>query len=87
MGCQVPEPFQTAILGAFQRRSETLEALIPQLYVKGLSDRDISDTFKQVLEDEGGFFGAMSVSVGLLPCPDARLAVEDAPPHPGVFRT
>jgi len=48
-----PEPFQTAILGAFQRRSETLEALIPQLYVKGLSDRDISDTFKQVLEDEG----------------------------------
>jgi putative transposase len=48
-----PEPFQTVILGAFQRRSETLEALIPQLYVKGLSDRDISDTFKQVLEDEG----------------------------------
>ena len=48
-----PEPFQTAILGAFQRRSETLEALIPQLYVKGLSVRDISDAFKQVLEDEG----------------------------------
>jgi len=47
------EPFQTAILGAYQRRSETLEALIPQLYVKGLSVRDISDTFKQVLEDEG----------------------------------
>ena len=35
----------------------------------------------------GGFFSAMSVSMGLLPCPDARLAVEDAPPHPGVFRT
>jgi putative transposase len=48
-----PEPFQTAILGAFQRRSEVLEALIPQLYVKGLSVRDISDTFQQVLEDEG----------------------------------
>ena len=48
-----PEPFQTAILGAFQRRSETLEALIPQLYVKGLSVRDISDTFKAVLQDEG----------------------------------
>jgi len=48
-----PEPFQTAVLGAFQRRSETLEALIPRLYVKGLSVRDISDTFKQVLEDEG----------------------------------
>jgi len=48
-----PEPFQTAILGAFQRRSETLEALIPQLYVKGLSVRDISDTLQTVLEDEG----------------------------------
>jgi putative transposase len=47
------EPFQTAVLGAFQRRSETLEALIPQLYVKGLSVRDVSDTFQQVLEDEG----------------------------------
>jgi transposase-like protein len=48
-----PEPFQTAVLGAYQRRSEVLEALIPQLYVKGLSVRDISDTFKQVLADEG----------------------------------
>ena len=48
-----PEPFQTAVLGAYQRRSETLEALIPCLYVKGLSVRDVSDTFKQVLEDEG----------------------------------
>ena len=48
-----PEPFQTVVLGAYQRRSEVLEALIPQLYVKGLSVRDISDTFKQVLEDEG----------------------------------
>jgi transposase-like protein len=48
-----PEPFQTVVLGAYQRRSETLEALIPQLYVKGLSVRDISDTFQQVLQDEG----------------------------------
>jgi transposase-like protein len=48
-----PEPFQTVILDAFQRRSQTLEALIPQLYVKGLSVRDISDTFGQVLRDEG----------------------------------
>lgn len=48
-----PEPFQTAILEAFQRRSQTLEALIPLLYVKGLSVRDISDTFGQVLQDEG----------------------------------
>jgi len=48
-----PEPFQTAILGAYQRRSETLEAMIPCMYVKGLSVRDISATFQEVLEDEG----------------------------------
>ena len=56
-----PEPFQTAILDAYRRRSETLEAFglpprspsLPTLFVKGLSVRDISDTFKQVFEDEG----------------------------------
>lgn len=47
------EPFQTAILGAYRRRSETLDAMIPTLFVKGLSVRDVSDTFKQVFEDEG----------------------------------
>jgi len=47
------EPFQTAILSAYRRRSETLEAMIPALFVKGLSVRDVSDTFKQVFEDEG----------------------------------
>jgi transposase-like protein len=48
-----PEPFQTAILGAYQRRSQTLEALIPLLYVKGLSVRDISDTVGRVFQEEG----------------------------------
>ena len=47
------EPFQTRILDAYRRRSETLEALIPQLYVKGLSTRDVSDTFAAVFEDAG----------------------------------
>jgi transposase-like protein len=47
------EPFQTRILAAYRRRSETLEALIPQLYVKGLSVRDVSDTFAAVFEDAG----------------------------------
>ncbi len=47
------DPFQTAILDAYRRRSETLDAMMPTLFVKGLSVRDISDTFKQVFEDEG----------------------------------
>ena len=50
---QSNHPFQTAVLGAFQRRSEVFDALIPALYIKGLSDRDVSDTFKQVMQDEG----------------------------------
>lgn len=47
------EPFQTVILDAWRRRSETLDAMIPALFVKGLSVRDVSDTFKHVFEDEG----------------------------------
>ena len=45
--------FQTAILKPFQRRSELLDALIPQLFVKGLSVRDVSDAFGSVLQDQG----------------------------------
>ena len=47
------EPFQTHILEAYRRRSETLEALIPQLYVKGLSVRDASDALTSVFQDAG----------------------------------
>jgi len=43
-----PEPFQTVVLGTFQRRSETLEALIPQLYVKGIGQD--TDLLAQTLE-------------------------------------
>ena len=47
------ERFQTAILRPFQRRSEMLDALIPQLFVKGLSVRDVSDAFGSVLQAQG----------------------------------
>jgi len=47
------EPFRTRILEAYRRRSQTLEALIPQLYIKGLSVRDVSDTFAAVFRDAG----------------------------------
>jgi transposase-like protein len=47
------EPFQTRILEAYRRRSETLEALIPQLYVKGLSVRDVSDAMSAGFQDAG----------------------------------
>jgi len=47
------EPFRTCILEAYRRRSETLEALVPRLYIKGLSVRDVSDTFAEVFEGAG----------------------------------
>ena len=47
------EPFTTKIVEAYRRRSETLDALIPQLYVKGLSVRDVSDAMSVVFEDAG----------------------------------
>ena len=45
-------PFHSSFLGAWQRRSEVLEEMIPALYVKGLSDRDIEDLFQGLLKGE-----------------------------------
>lgn len=45
--------FRTALFKPFQRRSEMINALIPQLFVKGLSVRDVSDAFGSVLKDQG----------------------------------
>ena len=45
--------FKTCILKPFQRRREMLDALLPQLFVKGLSVRDVSDAFGEVLQEEG----------------------------------
>src|SRR3990167_33082 len=42
-------PFQSVILDLWQRRSENLEKLIPALYVKGLSQRDIERTLRENL--------------------------------------
>lgn len=47
------EPFRTCILEAYRRRSQTLDALVPQLYIKGLSVRDVSDAFAEVFEGAG----------------------------------
>ena len=42
-------PFQSVILDLWQRRSENLEKLIPSLYIKGLSQRDIERTLRENL--------------------------------------
>ena len=43
-------PFHSVILDLWQRRSENLEKLIPALYVKGLSQRDIERALGENLE-------------------------------------
>ena len=43
-------PFRSVILELWQRRSENLEKLIPALYVKGLSQRDIERALGENLE-------------------------------------
>jgi len=45
---QTSKPFHSHILDG-RRRSELLEKLIPQLYIKGLSTRDIEDMLKTTL--------------------------------------
>lgn len=42
-------PFRSVILDLWQRRSENLEKLIPALYVKGLSQRDIERVMQENL--------------------------------------
>jgi len=42
-------PFHSVILDLWQRRSENLEKLIPALYIKGLSQRDIERALKENL--------------------------------------
>lgn len=46
---QTEFPFRSVILDLWQRRSENLEKLIPALYVKGLSQRDIERALQENL--------------------------------------
>jgi transposase-like protein len=47
------QPISPVLLQAHQRRSEMLNTLIPQLYVKGLSTRDVRRSLGEVLAAEG----------------------------------
>lgn len=50
-GCS--EPFQSAVLAAWQRKSQTLLAVIPSLYVEGLSTRDYERALGPLWQDTG----------------------------------
>jgi len=47
------EPFESKVLGRWQRRSKEMEAVLPAMYVEGLSTRDFKRTLKPLLGDSG----------------------------------
>jgi len=46
-------PFESKVLGRWQRRSKELEAVLPAMYVEGLSTRDFKRTLKPLLGASG----------------------------------
>ena len=58
--------FESVWLRALVRRSDKLAALIPQLYVKGMSTRDIEAALTEILEVEGVSKSTVSTLCGQL---------------------
>ena len=56
------EPYQSAFWQALQRRTEVLEHLVVELYVRGLSTRDIEDALTDLGDDTGPLLSRSSVS-------------------------
>jgi transposase-like protein len=47
------DAFESVWLGSLVRRHDKLAALIPQLYVKGMSTRDIEAALTETLQSRG----------------------------------
>jgi putative transposase len=56
------EPYQSALWQALQRRTEILEHLVVELYVRGLSTRDIEDALTDLGDGDGPLLSRSSVS-------------------------
>jgi putative transposase len=59
---ETDEPYQSALWQALQRRTEVLEQLVVELYVRGLSTRDIEDALTELGDDAGPLLSRSSVS-------------------------
>ena len=75
------EAFDSVWLKTLVRRSDKLVALIPQLYVKGLSTRDIEAALEQTLEVEGVSKSTVSELCGQLKKDFARWQERDLSEH------
>lgn len=56
------EPFQSALWQTIKRRTEVLERLVVEMYVRGLSTRDIEDALVELGDGQGGVLSRSSVS-------------------------
>jgi putative transposase len=75
------EEFESLWLRALLRRSEKLTALIPQLYVKGLSTRDIEAALEQTLAVDGISRSSVSAVCGRLKTDFSRWQGRDLSGH------
>ena len=75
------EAFDSVWLKTLVRRSDKLVALIPQLYVKGLSTRDIEAALEETLEVEGVSKSTVSELCGQLKKDFARWQERDLSEH------
>jgi transposase-like protein len=75
------EAFDSVWLRAVARRSEKLTALIPQLYVKGLSTRDVEAALQEALEVDGVSRSSVSAVCARLKTDFARWQERDLRDH------
>jgi putative transposase len=75
------EAFDSVWLRAVARRSEKLLALIPQLYVKGLSTRDVEAALEEALEVDGVSKSSVSAVCARLKTDFARWQQRDLSGH------
>lgn len=79
------EPFESLWVKSLVRRSDKLAGLIPQLYVKGLSSRDIETALSQVLQVEGVSKSTVSALCRGLQAEFARWQERDLSEHQIVY--
>jgi transposase-like protein len=59
---QTAEPFRSSLWPALKSRTEVVEQLAVELYVRGLSTRDIEDALARLVDGEGSLLSRSSVS-------------------------
>ena len=59
---QAAEPFRSTLWSALKTRTEVVEQLAVELYVRGLSPRDIEDALARLVDGEGSLLSRSSVS-------------------------